>query len=120
MRQATHIAFFGSALALSGPLAAGECIRRPEGFQLRSDTVNWEITIGVGSECLQGLRGRTMLIDAVKIVEMPKAGKVTISGPSFRYAAPLQATSDSFKLEVTGEDHRIRGASIIRVDVAAR
>ena len=120
MRKAACIAFFGSALVLSGPSVAGECIHRPDGFQLRSDTVNWEITIGVGSECLQGLRGRAMLIDAVRIVEMPKAGKVTISGPSFRYAAPPQATSDSFKLEVTGEDHRIRGASIIEIDITAR
>ena len=102
------------------PASAGECIRRPDRFELRSDTAHWSITIGVSGECLQGLRGRAMLLDSVTLVEPPKTGFVTISGPSFRYRAPATAGSDSFKLEVSGEDRRIRGKSIIQVEVVAR
>jgi hypothetical protein len=107
-------------LSQASTASAGECIRRPEGFKLRSDTTNWSITIGAGGECLQGLRGRAMLLDGVKVVEAPKVGVVTISGPSFRYQAPATPSSDSFKLEVAGEDHRVRGMSTIQVDVVVR
>jgi hypothetical protein len=106
--------------AIPNLASAGECIRRPDRFELRSDTAYWTITIGVGGECLQGLRGRAMLLDSVRVVEPPKTGLITISGPSFRYSAPATPGSDSFKLEVSGEDRRIRGKSIIQVEVVAR
>ena len=106
--------------AIPNLASAGECIRRPDRFGLRSDTAYWSITIGAGGECLQGLRGRTMLLDSVTVVEPPKTGSVTISGPSFRYRAPATPASDSFKLEVLGEDHRIRGKSFIQIEVTAR
>jgi hypothetical protein len=122
MKSVTAVALTYLVLGqtMSGPASAGECIRRPEAFKLRSDTANWSITIGAGGECLQGLRGRAMLLDGVKLVEAPKLGVVSISGPSFRYRAPATPSSDSFRLEVAGEDHRVRGVSTIQVDVVVR
>ena len=61
-----------------------------------------------------------MLIDSIKVVEAPKGGRLAISGPSFRYTAPWVPTSDSFRLEVTGEDRRMRGVSSIVVNVFVR
>jgi hypothetical protein len=103
--------------AFLSPASADVCIHRPEWFQLRSDTVDWNITIGAGRDCLQGLRKSSMLLDSVKIIEPAKFGIVTISGPSFRYQAPATTASDSFKIELTGEDRRYRGSSIVQVYV---
>jgi hypothetical protein len=62
-----------------------------------------------------------MLIDQVKIIEPPKAGSLRISGPAFRYTAPSTAGSlDSFRLEILGENHRVRGMSVIVVGVEIR
>lgn len=99
---------------------AGECISRPERFALLSDTVSWSFTIQSGTECLQGLRGKTQLLDEVKLVESPSAGAVTISGPSFRYQASSIAGHDQFRIAVSGENRRQRGSSIIAVDVTVR
>ena len=99
---------------------AGECISRPEHFELRSDTVHWSFEVRGGLECLQGLRGRTMLLDDVSLVAPPSAGAVTISGPSFRYKAPSGPANDSFKISITGQNRRQHGTSVIVVDVAVR
>lgn len=99
---------------------AGECLSRPERFVLLSDAVSWTFSIPSGTECLQGLRGKTQLLDEVKLVEPPNAGIVTIAGPSFRYQAPAVAGIDRFRIAVTGENRRQRGSSIITVDVTVR
>src|SRR6266702_6003256 len=97
--------------------AAGECVSRPERFALHSETVYWTVSIPSGTECLQGLRGKTQLLDEVKLVEAPSAGIVTIAGPSFRYQAPLSPGTDQFRIAVSGENPRQRGSSVIIVDV---
>ncbi|MCK1740383.1 hypothetical protein IVA80_05760 [Bradyrhizobium sp. 139] len=100
--------------------AAGECVSRPERFVLHSDTVYWTVSIPSGTECLQGLRGKTQLLDEVKLVEAPSAGIVTIAGPSFRYQGPLGPGTDRFRIAVSGENRRQRGSSVIIVDVTVR
>ncbi|MCK1269121.1 MULTISPECIES: hypothetical protein [Bradyrhizobium] len=100
--------------------AAGECALRPERFVLLSDTVYWVVSIPAGTECLQGLRGRTQLLDEVKLAEAPSAGHVTIVGPSFRYQAPSRPGTDRFRIAVSGENRRQRGSSIIAVEVTVR
>ncbi|QPF87104.1 hypothetical protein IC762_12725 [Bradyrhizobium genosp. L] len=110
------IAAFGAI----GRAPAGECLSRPRLAQLNSDTVHWTIEVARWAECLQGLRGKTMLIDQVRIVDPPKAGTLTLSGPSFRYTAPATDAADSFRLEITGENRKVRGTSVIEVDVVPR
>lgn len=107
-------------LAEMNAAVAGECVSRPERFELHSDTVYWAFSIPSGGECLQGLRGKTQLLDDVKLVEPPSGGKVTTSGPSFRYQAPSGPGNDRFRIGVTGENRRVRGASVIIVDVTVR
>jgi hypothetical protein len=69
-------------------------------------------------ECIQGLRYSAMLIDQVSVVGAPKGGRVTISGPSFRYfASPDFHGTDSFSLLITGSKQRVHGTSSIQVDV---
>src|SRR5262249_50089891 len=104
-----------AGLLLARTATAGECASRLERFELRSDTVHWAFTIQPGGECLQGLRGRTQLLDEIKLLEPPTAGVVTTVGPSFRYQAPSSAGNDRFRLEVTGENRRQRGTSTIVV-----
>jgi len=110
----------GALCLSSGSAGAGNCLSHPDQFRLQGDTVYWSMVLAAGAECLQGLRGRTMLIDNVSLVESPKAGIVTLQGPSFRYVAGPGAGQDSFKLAIRGTSQRMQGMSIINVDVTAR
>jgi hypothetical protein len=118
-----HRVFAIAAVALvevSQSAFAGTCLPRAGGFGLSSDTVHWIFAIPSSSECLQGLRGSAMLLDEVKIIEPPSAGSVTVSGPAFYYRAPATSSSDRFTLQVSGENHRMRGTSTIIVEVLVR
>ena len=116
--------FVVAMLALAQTLssaAAGNCLlSKNEGFQLTSDTVHWSFKIPAGTECLQGLRGGSMLIDRVNVVEAPSAGNLAISGPGFIYKAPATGSSDRFRIQILGENHRMRGTSEVVVDVDIR
>lgn len=105
---------------LSDPALAGNCLTKTEAFQLSSDTVHWDFVIPTGSECLQGLRGKSMLIDQVKVVEAPSSGTLVISGWGFVYKAPANESDDHFKLQILGENRRIHGSSEVIVDVSVR
>jgi hypothetical protein len=99
---------------------AGDCLSRPEPFQLRSDSAQWSMIIARGSECIQGLRGKAMILETVSVLEPPKTGLVVLQGPSFRYSAGPEAGSDSFKLVIVGSSMRMRGTSTVTVDVQVR
>lgn len=117
-RSIWSVAVAFAAIVGTTPLSAATCIYRPENvFQLASDTVYWSFVVSSNTECMQGLRGRTMLLHEVSIVRPPRAGSLTVSGPSFRYRAPMDAGTDTFKLEVVGENLRVRGKSVIVVHV---
>ena len=97
---------------------AGECVVRPDRIQLNSDRRLLSFSIATGSQCLQALKGKTMLIDSIKILRAPNAGTVEFAGPAFRYIAPAKPGADAFELEVSGSDRGIRGTSIVQVDVS--
>ncbi|MGY4615498.1 hypothetical protein ACVWZ4_000725 [Bradyrhizobium sp. USDA 4472] len=110
-------------LSLPSPSIAGGgiCLLHAQPFTLRSDTVRWSIRIKPGSECIQGLRWSTIMIDNVTIVEPPKSGRLVIEGPAFRYFANADAQgSDSFKIAISGRSLRISGTSSIEVDVTSQ
>jgi hypothetical protein len=69
--------FASVAVALVGfsqPASAGNCLSKFDGFELNSDTVHWSFAIRSGSECLQGLRGKSMLIDEVRSLNRRRPG----------------------------------------------
>jgi hypothetical protein len=102
-------------------LAGGTCLLHAEPFKLQSDTVRWSVKIASGGECIQGLRWSTIMIDSITITEMPKAGRLIIQGPSFRYLSdPGMSGSDSFKLTITGSSIHIAGSSSIEVEVTSQ
>lgn len=119
MRITARLATIVLALGVwSDAAKAGNCMLRPEAFQLSSDTVNWQFSLGAGLECIQGLRYAAMLIDQVTLVDQPKGGLVAISGPSFRYIAnPQFHGTDSFTILVAGSRRQVPGKSSIQVDV---
>ena len=100
--------------------AAGNCLSRPPSFVLQSDTVEWSMVVARGSECIQGLRGRTMVLDSVAVLEPPKAGLLVLQGPSFRYSAGPEAGSDAFKISIVGTSGHLHGSSIVTVAVQVR
>ncbi|MBW7961783.1 hypothetical protein [Bradyrhizobium sp. BR 10261] len=62
-----------------------------------------------------------MLLDGVKLTSPPSPGGITIAGPSFRYSEPAGAPiNDMLTLEISDENRRQRGTSVIVVDVHAR
>ncbi len=118
--RATSAVTIIALLLISRPASAGNCLSRAEDFQLTSDAVHWTFAIHTGSECLQGLRGRAMLIDDIKLVEPPSAGSLAISGSGFIYKAPAREANDHFKLRISGENNRMRGTSEVVVDISVR
>jgi hypothetical protein len=99
---------------------AGDCLSHPPPVRLASDTVQWSIVIARGNECIQGLRGKTMLFESVSIIDQPKTGRVVLQGPSFRYYAGPEPGSDSFGLTIAGTSLRMHGTSTVKVDVQVR
>jgi hypothetical protein len=100
---------------------AGGCLLHPEPFLLQSDTVHWSVKINSGAECVQGLRWSTMMIDDISILDQPKLGRLVLQGPSFRYFSdPGARGTDSFKLSITGTSLRLKGNSVIEVDVTVQ
>ena len=99
---------------------AGNCLSRVEPFRLELDTVQWPMIIARGDECIQGLRGATMLVESVSVVEPPKTGRVVLQGPSFRYFAGPEAGLDSFKLVIFGSSLRMNGTPTVSVEVRVR
>jgi hypothetical protein len=109
------------SLAPRSATASGICLLHAQPFALRSDTVRWSIKIKAGSECIQGLRWSTIMIDSISIVEAPKSGRLMIQGPSFRYFANANAAgSDSFKIAISGTSLHVNGTSSIEVDVTSQ
>src|SRR4051812_19067190 len=101
--------------------ASGICLLHAQPFALRSDTVRWSIKIKPGSECIQGLRWSTIMIDNISVLEAPKSGRLVIQGPSFRYFANADAAgSDSFKIAISGTSLHVTGTSSIEVDVMSQ
>ena len=116
-------ASLGPILAWSPTMAhaGGNCLLHPEPFQLQSDTVQWSVKINSGAECVQGLRWSTMMIDDISILDQPKLGRLVLQGPSFRYFSdPGARGTDSFKLSITGTSLRLKGNSVIEVDVTVQ
>jgi hypothetical protein len=114
------LTLFSLVLAQAATTAKAGCLARPEQYRLQSDTVHWSIVIAAGSACIQGLRGRTILLDSVSIVDQPKTGSLILDGPSFRYSATAVRGTDSFRLLTTGTSVRIHGNSFIDVEVAVQ
>jgi len=111
-------AFFWALVPAMG--IAGGCLSHPDSFRLQSDTVLWSMVIARGDECIQGLRGKTMLLETVSIVEQPKTGRIVLQGPSFRYFAGTEAGLDSFRLVIVGSSMRMNGTSTVNVEVQIR
>src|ERR1700743_1142089 len=111
----------GAAAASAPTLAkAGNCLLRPAPFVLQSDSVEWSMVVSRGSECIQGLRGRMMVLESVSVLEQPKAGQIILQGPSFRYSAGPEIGADAFKLAIVGTSARIHGSSVVTVNVQIR
>jgi hypothetical protein len=118
---------FGAIVALSlasmpaAAFAGGTCILRPEPFKLQSDTVRWSMRINSGGECIQGLRWSTIMIENISVIEEPKAGRLVLQGPSFRYFSnPGARGADSFKLAITGSSLHVNGTSAIEVEITSQ
>jgi len=78
------------------------------------------MVLGRGSQCIQGLRGGTMVLESIAVLEQPKAGLIVLQGPSFRYSAGPEVGSDSFKIAIVGTSGHMHGSSIVAVDVQVR
>ena len=76
--------------------------------------------IARGDEGIQGLPRSTIMLETVSVVEQPKAGRIVLQGPSFRYFAGPEAGPDSFRLVIVGSSMRMNGTSTVNVEVQIR
>lgn len=121
MKSAIAAAALMLVAASQPAMAGGTCILHPQPFTLKSETVRWSFKIRAGTECIQGLRWSTILIDRIAVIEPPKFGRLVIQGPSFRYFSSADAQgSDSFKIEIAGTALHVGGTSLIEVDVTSQ
>ena len=101
--------------------AGGTCILHPQPFKLQSDTIRWSIKMKTGSECIQGLRWSTIMIENISVVEPPKTGRLIIQGPAFRYFSNADSPgTDSFKIAISGTSLHVNGTSSIEVEITSQ
>jgi hypothetical protein len=98
--------------------ASPNCVKDQKPFALAEDTAVWTMYAAPGSECIQGLRWSYMQIFKVSVSKAPTKGKIVIVGPGFRYFADSEHyDTDSFTLEVAGQNRRDRGQSTLEIVV---
>ncbi len=101
----------------------GQCRISPprQAYKLTVDTVEWQMEIAAGQNCLMGIRNigaAGAVIEHVKLSRSPKSGRVTVQGPAFYYyTTPGFRGADDFEIVVTGRIKGINGISIVRVSV---
>jgi len=99
---------------------AAECRVTGPRYQLRSDTVEWEMKTRIGQSCIRGVRFNNVANPVIKIISPPRFGELSLLGPSFSYKAGTGFQSeDTFTLEVSGSVGRVAGTSTIRVVVTS-
>ena len=99
---------------------AEECIISGPRYQLKSDTVEWRITIRRGHTCVRGVRFNTVTIDTINLISAPQFGKVTLLGSGFSYSTNSDFHGeDSFAIGISGTINGTKGSSTIWVLVSA-
>ena len=100
---------------------AGDCVPAGPYPTLNSESVDWEIVIPSGRNCLHGLRTGAMIVKSVAISAPAKFGEATVQGYGFSYEAPPNFKGeDSFAVTVVGTNRGIQGNSTIRVHVSVQ
>jgi hypothetical protein len=114
-----------AALVVSAPSSAQDgvtaCLLSGPSYQLASDTVVWQMSVGSGHSCIRGLRSWLAVIDSTKLITPPQTGQVKLEGAGFLYKASAEFQGeDSFVVLVSGKLNKINGSSTIRIVVLVR
>jgi hypothetical protein len=109
---------FGLLLLGLGTAAADSCRVAGHPYLLDDDRVDWTIEVQRYHSCAIGVRLGRVLLRGMKLLDSPQAGKLTLQGLGFTYAAADAVGQDSFTVEVTGEIVRRPGRSVIEVTVS--
>jgi len=90
--------------------SADECLISGPRYQLKSDTVDWNMRIRSSQSCIRGVRFANVTIANLKLISPPQSGQVTLLGPAFSYAAKSDFQGeDSFAVEVSGTINGVSG-----------
>jgi hypothetical protein len=121
MRSEVYLIILASLVLETLPAHAGDCVVNGPAPRLDSQPVEWTFVIASGQSCIRGLRSGAMQLDSVYLSSPAKAGEATVQGYSFTYRAPRDFKGeDSFSVTMSGANRRIRGSSIIQVNVFVR
>jgi hypothetical protein len=102
-----------------GAANASSCLVVDAPYELRSDTVEWQMKTRVGETCRRGVRFKLISNPTIKVIASPHFGNLTLQGPSFSYTAgPNFYDEDSFTIEVSGFIQYKSGSSTINVKVS--
>lgn len=110
------------ALGCGAARATPPCLKDQTPFALADDVMRWTMSLAPGAECIQGLRWSYMQIYEVEVAAAPRAGKLVIVGPGFRYTANAEGAAqgqepDRFTLLVSGKNRHTIGKSTIEITV---
>lgn len=98
---------------------ANQCFTNGPRYQLESDTVEWQMKIHGGDNCVRGVRFSYVWNATVSLVSLPQSGQVTLIGTGFLYTAKSDFHGeDSFVVGVFGFKNKTSGFSTIRVVVS--
>ena len=99
---------------------AGDCLITGPRYQLRSDSIEWQMKTRIGQSCIRGIRFSNVASPVIKIISPPRFGELTLLGPSFSYKAGTDfRNEDLFVIEVSGSIGRVAGTSTIRVAISS-
>jgi hypothetical protein len=102
-----------------GAANASYCLVGGPPYQLRSDTVEWQMSTRVGETCRRGVRFSHISNPTINVISSPHFGNLTLQGWSFSYTAgPDFHDQDSFTIEVSGFVGKANGSSTIHVTVS--
>ena len=75
---------------------AGGCLITGPRYQLRSDTIEWQMKTRIGQSCIRGIRFSNVANPVIKIISPPRFGELTLLGPSFSYRASAAFRDEDF------------------------
>ena len=108
-----------SALVPTAASASPSCLKDHKPYKLSGDTIEWEMTIKPGADCIQGLRWSYMQVFAVWVLNKPANGDLVIVGSGFRYfAKPGFDGPDKFSLVIIGKNRHDDGFSTVDITIS--
>lgn len=98
---------------------ADDCLISGPRYQLHSDSVEWQMTISSGHNCVRGVRFGNVANTTINLISPPQFGQLVLLSSGFSYTAKTDFEGDDyFVVGVSGAINRVSGTSTVRILVS--